>query len=385
MNLSPPSAAPAYPKHGAAAASAVPAPESAALPRPNRRLFLISSAIGWGAFYVLRTALVVVRCIKAPGISMPAALALDLANHLACMGASIFVWYWMTHRRLVEKGWARTSIEGFLVATLLNIGLTAASILPFRAIYSAHLGETSPYEATILHLMSGPLWFALVLAFVYFDHTCGLERLRAQSESTARETQLQLLRGQVNPHFLFNSFNSLRALISIDPRKAGNALEQITDILRYSLTGSQPKLVSVAEELAAIQQYLALEQLRLGPRLELETEIEPGVETCAIPPLALQGLVENAVKHGPARLRKGGRVHYLLKREHDTLVAIVSNTGSLTGESLSTRLGLRNLRERLRLLYGGAATLSLAEKTATLVVAELRIPFHSVHPSLAPA
>ena len=342
--------------------------------KPSTRLFLLTSLLGWSAFYLLRLGLMLTRCARSPGISICAATILETADHAACAASSIIVWRWIVARRLPEKGWGRTALEGSVICTVLNLVITLACIAPFRAIYEPFIGPSAVYEATVLHLMSAPLWFALVLAFVYFDHGRGVEQQRAQVASAMQEAQLAALRGQVNPHFLFNSFNVLRALIRTAPDKAGAAVDQIADILRYSLRTPCPELLPLKEELAVVDQYLELEQMRFGARLRIEREVQPGLGLFPVPPLVVQGLVENAVKHGPTAAKAGGLVRYQVAPQGDGIIITVANTGKLARESSSTGIGVANIRERLQLIYGGTATFELREEPGPCVVATLVLP-----------
>jgi LytS/YehU family sensor histidine kinase len=219
------------------------------------------------------------------------------------------------------------------------------------------------------------LWFYSLVALLYFDRTRRLELERAEARATAREAQLHTLRGQVNPHFLFNSFNSLRALIALDPARATEALTQLSGLLRYTLTCADRLVVPLGEELQVVRRYLDLEKLRLGPRLSIVAEVPGLPDGAVIPPMLLQGLVENAVKFGPADRKAGGEVAYSVALAGDRLHLRVTNPGRLVTATDSTALGLRNLRERLHLLYGDAATFTLREE-GELVVAEASFPTH---------
>ena len=225
------------------------------------------------------------------------------------------------------------------------------------------------------------LWFYSLVALLFFDRVGRLELERAEARATAREAQLHALRGQVNPHFLFNSFNSLRALIALDPARATEALTQLSGLLRYSLTSADRLVVPLGEELQVVQRFLELEKLRLGPRLSVVAEVPSRLDGAVVPPMLLQGLVENAVKFGPADRKAGGEVAYSVALAGDRLHLRVTNPGRLATSSDSTALGLRNLRERLHLLYGDDASFSLREEPGDLVVAEASLPVRPPEPA----
>ena len=184
------------------------------------------------------------------------------------------------------------------------------------------------------------------------------------------------MKSQLNPHFLFNSLNSLRALVLEDPPRAQDAVTQLAAILRYHLQSGERSLVPLAEELATVEQYLALELIRFEDRLTIERAIDPEALPCLVPPLSLQSLVENAVKYGVSR-DTGAAVIRVAARVHEERLDIsVRNTGALRAESASasTGLGLTNLRTRLRLLFADRASCELSEPETGWVEARMILP-----------
>lgn len=199
-----------------------------------------------------------------------------------------------------------------------------------------------------------------------------IERLRL--EAAVKEAELRALKSQVNPHFIFNSLNTVRALIDEEPARAREAVTQLANLLRYSLQSGQQATVPLEDELEMVNNYLALEQVRHEARLRVKMEIDPRVLELPVPPMLLQTLVENAVKYGIAARREGGEIGLTARLEPDALVVRMTNPGSLGHNGASTRVGLRNSSERLRLLFGERAAVDLREEAPGLVVAEVRIP-----------
>lgn len=185
--------------------------------------------------------------------------------------------------------------------------------------------------------------------------------VRAQAE--ARDAQLKLLRYQINPHFLFNTLNSVSALIN--KGRATDAEEMLTllsDFLRYSLDGDANPTVSVSEELASLERYLAIEKVRFRDRLTVEVNCDPAVASIAVPSLLLQPLVENAIKHAIAPSVAGGRICVTAELQNDRLVLKVEDSGSDQSEVSidrvdSTGIGLANTRARLEQVFGENAAL----------------------------
>ena len=183
-----------------------------------------------------------------------------------------------------------------------------------------------------------------------------------RAETAARELELQVLRAQINPHFLFNALNNLRALINEDPARAREMVSRLSNTLRHTLQHSAKPRVPLADELAVVRDYVALEQLHHEERLQVDWRVDPAPAGASLPPMLLQLLVENAIKHGIARTPGGGVVAVDIARDGPLLRIAVDNPGQWQpgqpgqpGASDSTGLGLANLRERLQRAGGDGA------------------------------
>lgn len=193
----------------------------------------------------------------------------------------------------------------------------------------------------------------------------------------AVSSQLAALRAQVNPHFFFNSLNSIAQLITTDPVKAETCIERLADIFRYLLTRTQAEFVPLAEELDMAEAYLDIERARFGEDLRVEEQIDDRARSCFLPGLILQPLVENAVKHGISQKIGGGLVLIRVVLEDRTLRLTVRDTGAgiqANGPLFERGVGLRNVRDRLVKLYGPeyAPTIKSVHDEGTTV--SLRIP-----------
>jgi signal transduction histidine kinase len=177
---------------------------------------------------------------------------------------------------------------------------------------------------------------------------------RWQSEAARRSLELEVLRAQVNPHFIFNALNNLRALINEDPEKARDAVTRLSNTLRHTLYHSAREHVSLADELSIVRDYVALEQLHYEQRLRVRWDVAAGVERALVPPMVLQLLVENAIKHGIARTPGGGEVGLVVARDGDLLSLAVSNPGSWA-PGPQAGIGLAHLKERLARAGGPGA------------------------------
>jgi LytS/YehU family sensor histidine kinase len=237
-------------------------------------------------------------------------------------------------------------------------------------------------------------WMCIYFIYHLFDRFNRSEVERAHLTATVKEAELRALKSQVNPHFIFNSLNSLRALIDEDPPRARQAVTQLANLLRYSLQSGQLETVPFEDELRVVNDYLALEQVRHEDRLRLRLDVAPETLSLPVPPMLLQTLVENAVKYGISALPEGGEISIVARREGGELRVQVTNPGSLLASEekqnrlaraggASTGVGLRNAADRLRLLFGEKATLQLRAQAPGTVVAEARIPLGAAHAALA--
>jgi LytS/YehU family sensor histidine kinase len=189
------------------------------------------------------------------------------------------------------------------------------------------------------------------------------------------EARLKALEAQIGPHFLFNCLNSLRGLIIENPAQAQDMVTRLANILRHNLARDANPEEPLAAQVEFTTDYLALESIRFEERLRTRFTIEPATLTRAVPPMLLQTLVENAIKHGISHLPGGGEVSINAHFETNMLVIVVENSGELVPSPReSTRVGLTNLRERLRVLYGFAASLDVVATETNTVRATVRIP-----------
>ena len=190
------------------------------------------------------------------------------------------------------------------------------------------------------------------------------ESRQAALERLLREQQLAVLRSQLNPHFLFNSLNTISAVLSQDAEKARGLIARLGDVLRYAVDSVERDTVSLAEEWQLTRSYLEVEQARLADRLVVEEEVPDHVLALEVPPMVLQPLVENAMVHGIAPRPEGGRLFFSADRVGDRLVLTVRNSGApVAGDAAlweSRGSALRNIRSRLRTLHGEAADLRLS-------------------------
>ncbi len=213
------------------------------------------------------------------------------------------------------------------------------------------------------------LWMAVWVGLQMLNRWRRGEIAKWKAEAAARELELQVLRAQINPHFLFNALNNLRALVNEDPARAREMLSRLSNTLRHTLQHSAKERVPLVDELAVVRDYIALEQLHHEERLRVAWQVDPATADASVPPMLLQLLVENAIKHGIARTPGGGVVDIAIRRHGPTLSVAVANPGRWApGASEGTGLGLVNLRERLVRAGGPGAGCSVASADGRVTV-----------------
>ncbi len=220
-------------------------------------------------------------------------------------------------------------------------------------------------------------WLSLYFFYHLFDRFNQLEIDRLRLVATVKQAELRALKSQLNPHFIFNSLNSLRALIEEDPQRARQAVTQLANLLRYSLKSGQLETVPFEEELKVVADYMALEQVRHEERLRFRLDVPAEALAWPVPPMLLQTLVENAVKYGISARAEGGEIAVVARVAEEALRVSVTNPGRIAASDerrASTGLGLANAAERLRLLAGEKSSLELRAEGPDTVRAEAVIP-----------
>ena len=206
----------------------------------------------------------------------------------------------------------------------------------------------------------------------------------AQLETRLAQAQLQVLKIQLQPHFLFNTLHAISALVQKDPDAADHTIALLSDLLRLTLETGSEQEVSLQRELDFVERYLEIEQTRFGDRLTVRLEIADDVRDARVPSFVLQPLVENAIRHGIAPRSEGGRIEITASRRDGQLTMLVQDNGQgFAGTGVREGLGLRNTRARLQQLYGAGDRLTLTQAPGGGTVVTLNIPFHA--PALASA
>src|SRR5262249_19630030 len=261
--------------------------------------------------------------------------------------------------------------------TVLRLVLTPRALwYPPLKYFVSWLFITFPFGVAVYLCMVG-----IEHAIRYFTDVRERELQMARLSEQLSSARFAALQAQVNPHFLFNTLNTIAVLVRDDDRAgAVRIVEQLGDVLRRTLTRHQTNEVTLAEELDLVRQYLAIEQARFSDRLRSVFDIEDGLQFAAVPGFALQQLVENAVRHGIARRSDASLVRVSARRDGNTLELSVADDGPGIDEGAAELKGhgIDNTRERLRGLYGDRTSLTVVRGATSGTVATLRVPYREL-------
>jgi sensor histidine kinase YesM len=281
------------------------------------------------------------------------------------------------------RGWMMQSVEKVIPKLAIATVVTSLlfSVLILCAVWLLNLPhEKQTFAARLLAstVNNGLLILAWVLIY-YFYHF--IEKSRRQQldtlqlESLIKELELKTIKAHINPHFIFNSLNSIRALIDENPGRARNAITELSNILRSSMQAEKVETVPFEKELDIVKDYLALEYIRFEDRLKIEYQIDEDTLDQPVPPMMLQTLVENAIKHGIGKQISGGVVKVVSDFKENFHELVVLNTGYLNGHiQEGDGFGLFSTKNRLQLLFGEKANFEIKQVGSDMVEARILIP-----------
>ncbi len=229
------------------------------------------------------------------------------------------------------------------------------------------------FATRIFNWLNWMIWFVCYMAFNFYEEVKKTKIENLELETTLKESQLNILKGQINPHFMFNSLNNIRGLMLEDVDKARNMITSLSETLRYSFMQNTIDSIALDDELEMVTKYIDLSKIQFEDRLQFESNIDKESLSIQIPPMLIQMLVENAIKHGISNLKKGGLVKIFTKVENKKLWIKVTNSGSLKQNEKTTQVGLQNIKKRLDLLYNKKAFFYLKEEE-NKVIATIQIP-----------
>jgi sensor histidine kinase YesM len=218
------------------------------------------------------------------------------------------------------------------------------------------------------------LWNLIYFVYHYATRVRNQQIESLKTEALIRDLQLQTIKSHINPHFIFNALNSIRALIDENPSRARQAITELSNILRNSMLADKVETVALSKELSIVKDYLALEEIRFEERLNVRYDLDEETMERPVPPMMLQTLAENAIKHGIGKSMKGGQVTIVSHLEDKFHYIGVINTGQIKGVYNEGGFGIAGTKNRLKLMFGDKASFSLRNMDAEHVEAAVRMP-----------
>ncbi len=283
------------------------------------------------------------------------------------------------------KVWAAVCLTALLIVSLMT-GITILEEGGWTAFFSSLDKSMNTQDmkglgnSFVLGMIYVALWFIWQLVvwgwvIIYFSLLQGrFRRIELENETRLKQAELDNLKTKLNPHFLFNALSSIRSLIGENPARAQQAVGELAEVLRSAMLSGQQQLIPFGKELEVVQHYLAIEKIRFEERLKVHYTTDPSIHTQTMPPMLLQTLVENAIKHGISRLAAGGEINITAAREGTMFVLRVENTGQLADTVSGTGFGIEGTVKRLALLYGDKAFFTIHNTAQHTVCATVKLP-----------
>lgn len=292
----------------------------------------------------------------------------------------------VTHafRFVVNKlKWLNLSVPKMIPRVLASVFAMGFAIYFLRVPPSVILDVVNVQRVALdpKEILGFGLWYVFLMfvwtLFYFTYHYIERYNKSLKYEASMIEIELNNLKNQLNPHFIFNALNSIRALVDENPVKSKQAINQLSNILRNSLTFEKKGLTKFDDEMKIVTDYLGLESIRFEERLKTEIEIQPGSNSFLVPPFMIQTLVENGIKHGISKLTQGGIIQVKTLVEKNRLKIQIRNSGHMINGAKRTKsggTGIANTKHRLKLLYGDDASFRIVNENNNFVLTEITIP-----------
>jgi len=278
---------------------------------------------------------------------------------------------------ITRNAWLQMPLLKVLWRIIITILVLSIPVYPLKLLYGNLVGISFSLDAFDLGHILNYFFFLFIWSVFYFSYHYFIRYSESlKYEATMREIELQHLKSQMNPHFIFNALNSIRALVDENPIQSKNAITQLSNILRNSFMGEKRKLTKFEEELETVKDYLALESTRFEERLTTKFDIHPDSYEYLVPPFMLQTLVENGIKHGIGSLKEGGSIKLSTFVEDNLMHIQIRNSGQFkaVNNKNGAGLGLKNTKKRLKLIYGDNSSFKIFNENDQTVLAVVTIP-----------
>lgn len=339
----------------------------------KKSIYWICQVGGW-LFFVLLNALL---------LKLDNSLNIDVAKSLSILLVSGILLSHLYRNLIIRSGWLKLSTGRLIPRAIASIFVFAVlmELMQFILEWMAGIADSERYSTSSiiynLLVLSLLFFFWSIIYFLvhYIENYKKAEIENFKWQASINEIELNKLKSQLNPHFMFNAMNSIRALVDENPGKSKEAITQLSNILRNTLQMGKNKVIPFEEEMKIVSDYLALESIRYEERLKSSVQIHGNCHLFYLPPLMVQTLVENGIKHGISRLTEGGTIGIFTEVKENRLHISVRNSGQLDDKKESdSGFGIKNTLQRLHLLYGKEASLKIRNENNNTVLTELIIP-----------
>ena len=335
----------------------------------KRKIYWLCQLLGWGIYGFIQVFLYTV----AQGFDSNQAIGV-LYQVIYFIATTHFL-----RGLIIKRGWLNLRlsflIPRLLLATFLLSGLNYGYLLAIEFITSTISRQDLMFLTVLINTLGYWVIYFIWAIFYFTFHYVERYNKSLKAETAAREVELKNLKEQLNPHFIFNALNSIRALVDENPRKSKESITQLSHILRNSLMSDRKKLIPFMDELKTVMDYLALESIRYEERLVTKFDIDRNSGKFMIPPLLLQTLVENGIKHGISNLKEGGEIKISTSVKRKQLHLQIRNTGQLSKEmDVNKGFGLANTRKRLELIFGPGAKFEIKNENKRTVLTSITLP-----------
>ena len=332
----------------------------------NNRLYWIVQFVGWGAYVLITFAL----AYLSGGILLTQKL---LLYYFVTVIMHVIASHFLRFLALKFK-WMDKSIWQIIIYSLLSAVIVSTCFEMAQEFYNIYVVKRNyylteqPYSGAqfsinvFISFLVFSLWFGIYYAYLFIEKSRRQEIKNLQYEASRNEIELKNLRAQINPHFLFNALNSIKALVEIDKNESKDAITKLSKLLRNSIQLTKNKLISIEKELDVVTTYLDIEKIRFEDHFSIKMDIDTNCYLYKIPPLTIQTVVENAIKHGLSQSIDGGELIVYIGMKANKIIVKVSNTGHINKQIPGLGTGIKNTRKRLEIIYGDEAYFDLYEK-----------------------
>ena len=338
----------------------------------KKKLYILLQLGGWLLYAILN---IFIKTLSNEPVTLDSVTYLFLVFVIGILSTHLYR-AWIT-----KQGWTLLNIPklipkviiAVLIFSILSQGMyyLGARVMLLRPTSFELLEVSMILNWTVLI----SIWSIIYFAYQFFERYRNEEIKNLKWQASKNEIELNKLKSQLNPHFIFNSMNSIRALIDEDPIKAKRSVTQLANILRNTLMMGRKKTVLFEEEMAIVNDYIELEKTRYEERLKCNSEIQEEAYSYQIPSLMIQTLVENGIKHGISKLPNGGVIDLRAVVIDGKLIIEIENTGELVNNSEPvTGFGIINTTQRLNLLYGDQATFDIFNSDHHTVITKVVLP-----------